>query len=144
MINPVMMIFLTWNGIVQDRQPVTIKINQSDTRRKPIMLGQSCFSRASGSPQLFPYRLVVTLYCRCSLFGFTPLSWNALWFWILALNGETNVCNLSFSVQGHVQKFQAPGMVGSISVVEFWLLTLCTLPYWYRSVMVINVVAGTV
>ena len=49
-----MMIFLTWNGIVQDRQPVTIKINQSDTRRKPIVLGQSCFSRASGSPQLLP------------------------------------------------------------------------------------------
>lgn len=43
MINPVMMIFLTWNGIVQDRQPVTIKINQSDTRRKPIMLGQVVF-----------------------------------------------------------------------------------------------------
>nr|XP_058943375.1 ectopic P granules protein 5 homolog [Pocillopora verrucosa] len=39
-------------------------------------------------------------------------------------------------IQGHVQKFQAPGMVGSISVVEFWLLTLCTLPYWYRDVSV--------
>ena len=25
-------------------------------------------------------------------------------------------------------------MVGSVSVVEFWLLTLCTLPNWYRSV----------
>ena len=37
-------------------------------------------------------------------------------------------------LQSHVQKFQAPGMVGSVSVVEFWLLTLCSLPNWYRSV----------
>ncbi|CAH3172967.1 unnamed protein product, partial [Porites evermanni] len=37
-------------------------------------------------------------------------------------------------IQSHVQKFQAPGMVGSVSVVEFWLLTLCTLPNWYRDV----------
>ena len=35
-------------------------------------------------------------------------------------------------LQSHVQKFQAPGMVGSVSVVEFWLLTLCSLPKWYR------------
>ena len=37
-------------------------------------------------------------------------------------------------LQSHVQKFQAPGMVGSVTVVEFWLLTLCSLPNWYRSV----------
>ena len=35
-------------------------------------------------------------------------------------------------LQSHVQKFQAPGMVGSVSVVEFWLLTLCSLPNWYK------------
>ncbi|KAJ7394035.1 Ectopic P granules protein 5 [Desmophyllum pertusum] len=39
-------------------------------------------------------------------------------------------------IQSHVQKCQASGTVGSVSVVEFWLLTLCSLPNWYRDVCV--------
>lgn len=40
-------------------------------------------------------------------------------------------------LQSHVQKCQASGTVGSVSVVEFWLLTLCSLPNWYRLVTVL-------